>query len=72
MSRYNANGGQRRSKTVKLAIPNGQAGFTQFMISLVKIKNTYGPDIAKAALEKYAEKYRVEPQTITFLKSLLT
>lgn len=71
MSRYNANGGQRRSKTVKLQIPNGEAGFAQFMVSLVKIKNEHGPDIARAALEKYAEKYRVEPSEMAFLKSLI-
>lgn len=72
MSKYNANGGQRRSKSVKLAIPNGQSGFAQFMVSLIKIKDAHGPNIALAALEKYSEKYRIEDSEFSFLKSLVS
>lgn len=69
---YNANGGQRRSATKKMKIPNGQSGFSQFMVSLVKIKDTHGADIAKKSLEKYNEKYRLEKSEFDYLMSLIS
>lgn len=69
--KYNANGGQRRSRKVKLAIPNGQSGFTQFVVSLMQAKQKYGKEIAQQALEKYADKYRLEPDELAFLRGLI-
>lgn len=69
--KYNANGGQRRSRKVKLAIPSGINGFAQFMVSLVEIKNKHGKDIALACLNKYVEKYKIEGDEVEFLRGLL-
>ncbi len=71
MKRYNANGGQRRSRKIKLAIPNGQTGFSQFVLSLIKIKNQFGRDVALRALEKYNDKYRIEKTELHFLKGII-
>lgn len=67
--RYNANGGQRRSRTFRLHIPQTQ--FSRLMVELIKISERDGADIADGVLKKLAEKYDIKPQEESFIRSLL-
>ena len=61
--KYNAAGGQRRSKTVKMHIPTN-SGFSVMMLELLKYKKQEGAEFAIELLNKCKSEYK-------FIRSLI-